>query len=189
VERLTRAAAFLDRDGTLNERPEPHRWVTEASEFRILPGTVEGLVRLSRCNLTLVVVSNQRGLTRGAVTEGLLCATEDTLQGELAPHGVRIESFYYCPHEVEADCDCRKPKPGLLMRAAEDLALDLSASWMIGDSETDVEAGRAAGCKTLLLGDHDGGSATAVADSLPAAAQLVCARQRATASNSATSAL
>lgn len=171
-----RAAAFLDRDGTLNERPEPHHWVTEASEFQILPGTVEGLVRLSRCNHTLVVVSNQRGLTRGAVTEALLRATEAALQSELAPHGVRIEGFYYCPHEAEANCECRKPKPGLLLRAAEELALDLSASWMIGDSETDVEAGRAAGCKTLLLGNRDGESATAVADSLPSAAELVCSR-------------
>jgi D-glycero-D-manno-heptose 1,7-bisphosphate phosphatase len=144
------------------------------SEFRILPGTVEGLVRLSRCELALVVVSNQRGLTRGAVTEELLRATEATLQRELAPHGVRIQGFYYCPHEVEANCECRKPKPGLLLRAAQDLALDLPASWMIGDSETDVEAGRAAGCKTLLLGNPDGSDATAVADSLLSGAKLVC---------------
>jgi D-glycero-D-manno-heptose 1,7-bisphosphate phosphatase len=146
------------------------------SQFRILPGTIEGLVRLAGCGFALVVVSNQRGLTRGAVTEGLLRAAEAALQSELAPHGVRIEGFYYCPHEVDANCECRKPKPGLLLRAAEDLALDLSGSWMIGDSEADVEAGRAAGCKTLLLGNQDGGSATAVADSLPSAAELVCSR-------------
>jgi D-glycero-D-manno-heptose 1,7-bisphosphate phosphatase len=174
LEHLTRAAAFLDRDGTLNERPEPHHWVTDMSEFRILPGTVEGLTRIARCNLALVVVSNQRGLTRGAVTQELLRATEAAIQRELAPHGVRIDGFYYCPHEVEANCECRKPKPGLLLRAAEDLGLDLSASWMIGDSQTDIQAGRAAGCKTLLLGSRDGGSATAVADSLPSAAEVVC---------------
>jgi D-glycero-D-manno-heptose 1,7-bisphosphate phosphatase len=146
------------------------------SEFRILPGTVEGLVRLSRCDLALVVVSNQRGLTQGEVTEDLLRATEAALQRELAPYGVRIEGFYYCPHQVEANCECRKPKPGLLLRAAEQLGLDLSASWMIGDSETDVEAGRAAGCQTLLLGDQDGALPTAVADSLPSAAEVVCSR-------------
>ena len=133
-------------------------------------------MRLSHCGLALVVVSNQRGLARGAVTEELLRATETALQRELAPHGVRIEAFYYCPHEIEADCECRKPKPGLLLRAAEDLALDLRASWMIGDSETDVEAGRAAGCRTLLLGNQDGAPATAVADSVTSAAEVVCSR-------------
>jgi D-glycero-D-manno-heptose 1,7-bisphosphate phosphatase len=131
-------------------------------------------VRLSRCSFALVVVSNQRGLTRGAVTKGLLRATESALQSAVARHGLRIDGFYYCPHEVEANCGCRKPKPGLLLRAAKDLSLDLSTSWMIGDSETDVAAGRAAGCKTLLLGGEDGSSATAGAESLPSAADLIC---------------
>jgi D-glycero-D-manno-heptose 1,7-bisphosphate phosphatase len=160
----------------LNERPAPHEWVTDLSGFRILPGTVDGLVELSRCGFTLVVVSNQRGLAHGAVTDELLRSTETALQRELEPHGVRIAGFYYCPHEVEENCDCRKPRPGLLIRAGKELGLDLAASWMIGDSETDVEAGRAAGCRTVLIGGRNGSDATAVTDSLQAAAELVCSR-------------
>jgi D-glycero-D-manno-heptose 1,7-bisphosphate phosphatase len=170
-----RRAAFLDRDGTLNEPPGEQRYVTRIEDFRVLADAVAGMRRLAECGYILVVASNQRGVARGLVGPDLLRATEDALQRELAPHSARIEAFYYCPHEIEESCDCRKPKPGLLLRAALELDLDLSRSWMIGDSATDVEAGRAAGCRTAYLGRGDSAPADLIARSLPEAAQLICA--------------
>jgi D-glycero-D-manno-heptose 1,7-bisphosphate phosphatase len=169
-----RPAVFLDRDGTLNERPIEHRYVTRPEDFHLIADAVDGMRRLAECGYVLVVASNQRGVARGMIEPDVLRATEDALQGELAPHSTRIEGFYYCPHEIEENCDCRKPKPGLLLRAADELDLDLSRSWMIGDSATDVEAGRAAGCRTAYLGADRLASATLTARSLREAAELIC---------------
>jgi D-glycero-D-manno-heptose 1,7-bisphosphate phosphatase len=185
---LTRPAAFLDRDGTINARPPEHEYVTRIEEFQLLPGAIEGLARLANCGFTLVVVSNQRGIARGLVSEELLRATEDAIQGGLQPQGASIAGFYYCPHELDENCDCRKPKPGLLLTAASELDLDLGSSWMIGDSDTDIEAGRAAGCRTVLLGEGSSAEATLEAASLRDAAEAVCAsgQDSADASNSVT---
>lgn len=130
--------------------------------------------RLAGCGYALVVISNQRGISRGAVTEEVLRATEAALLGALRPHGASIEGFYYCPHEAGEGCDCRKPEPGLILQAADELGLDLGASWMIGDSDTDVEAGRAAGCRTVRLGTNGSVTATLAAPDLEAASRQVC---------------
>jgi|SRR5581483_5705714 len=148
---MSRRAAFLDRDGTLNRRPRPHEYVRSIEEFVWLPGAVEGACRLAAAGFVLVMVSNQRGVSRGLVSRSVLQAIEDVIQLELADHGCEIASFRYCFHDKAEHCECRKPKPGLLLAAARDLDLELSASWMIGDSETDVQAGRAAGCHTGLV--------------------------------------
>jgi D-glycero-D-manno-heptose 1,7-bisphosphate phosphatase len=149
--------------------------VTRPEDFHVIDDAVDGMRRLAECGYVLVVASNQRGVARGMIEPEVLRATEDALQGELAPHSAHIEGFYYCPHEIEEKCDCRKPKPGLLLRAAAELDLDLSRSWMIGDSATDVEAGRAAGCRTAYLGTDGSASATLTAPSLREAAELICA--------------
>jgi D-glycero-D-manno-heptose 1,7-bisphosphate phosphatase len=99
----------------------------------------------------LAVVSNQRGLARGLVSPATLSEIEDQIQAALAPHGARIEAFRYCPHELDAGCDCRKPKPGMLLDLAAALGLDLASSWMIGDSQSDMQAGRAAATRTALI--------------------------------------
>jgi D-glycero-D-manno-heptose 1,7-bisphosphate phosphatase len=169
-----RPAAFLDRDGTLNERPPEHEYVTRVEDFRLLPGAVEAMASLASCGYELVVVSNQRGLARGLVTEEVLREIEEVLQGALEPHGARIAGFHYCPHELEENCECRKPKPGLLLDAAAERDLDLGASWMLGDSDSDVAAGAAAGCRTAYLGDDPGVEATIRAPSLPEAAAAIC---------------
>jgi len=109
------------------------------------------MVRLAKTSRPLVVVSNQRGVSRGLVSPSTLLAIETRIQEALAVHGCRVEAFRYCLHDIIDGCECRKPRPGLLLSAARDLHLDLVHSWMIGDSEADVEAGRSAGCRTILL--------------------------------------
>jgi D-glycero-D-manno-heptose 1,7-bisphosphate phosphatase len=151
--------------------------VTRIEDFRILPGALEGMARLAACGYALVVVSNQRGVARGLVSDEVLRATEAALDRGLEPHGVRVAGFYYCPHEIAEECDCRKPKPGLLLAAAEELDLDLGASWMVGDSHSDVEAGAAAGCRTAYLGSEQGVDATLSAGSLDEAAAAICERR------------
>jgi D-glycero-D-manno-heptose 1,7-bisphosphate phosphatase len=155
-------------------QPPEHEYVTRIEEFELIPGAVEGLARLAGCGLALVIASNQRGVGRGLISEDILQATEELLQGSLEPHGVSVAGFYYCPHLIDDDCDCRKPKPGLLFDAARELDLDLKASWMIGDSATDIEAGGAAGCRTAYLGEDPGIEATVTAGSLEEAAGLIC---------------
>ena len=134
MEHLSRAA-FLDRDGTINARPAEHQYVTRAEDLRLLPGAIEGMARLAGCGYTLVVASNQRGMARGLLTERVLDEIEAVIEAALEPHGAVIAGFYYCPHQADdPGCDCRKPKPGMLLRAARELGLDLEESWMIGDS-------------------------------------------------------
>ncbi len=146
-------AAFLDRDGTLNTRPPPHEYLTTADAFEWLPGAREGAARLSEAGYLLTVVSNQRGVARGLLTVETLRAIEERIQDGLRPLGARIDAFRYCIHELDAACCCRKPEPGMLLDLARELDLDLRRSWMIGDSESDVEAGRRAGCRTALVGE------------------------------------
>ena len=180
-----RPAAFLDRDGTLNVRPAEHEYVTDAAQFEWLPGAIEGAVALAHAGFTLAVVSNQRGIARGLVSHETLTAIENQIQHALAAHGVRIEAFRYCPHELDAGCDCRKPKPGMLLELAETLGLDLQRSWMIGDTESDVQAGRAAGTHSALIAPA--GDAEIVGSSLRDVAAAI-ARYADSAANSATSA-
>jgi D-glycero-D-manno-heptose 1,7-bisphosphate phosphatase len=149
---VRRAAAFLDRDGTLNTRPPEHTYLTSVDDFAWLPGAEMGAARLANAGYVLAVTSNQRGAARGLVDTTVLRSVEAVIQRGLANYDCAIEAFRYCLHEESANCDCRKPRPGLLLDLARDLELDLGRSWMIGDSETDVLAGQAAGCRTALIG-------------------------------------
>jgi histidinol-phosphate phosphatase family protein len=172
-----RAGVLLDRDGVLNVRPSEHRYVESVDAFEWLPGACAALGVLSRAGYPLAVVSNQRGVARGLVTWSTLHAVEARIQTDLAPFGAEVKGFYYCPHEADEGCGCRKPRPGLLLEAAGELQLDLSGSTMIGDSEDDVQAGRAAGCYTILVGST--GSPTAsdlVVPDLGSAARAIIER-------------
>jgi D-glycero-D-manno-heptose 1,7-bisphosphate phosphatase len=171
------AAVFLDRDGVLNVRPPEHEYVTDASGFRWLTGAAEGVAALNRAGYRVIVVSNQRGVARGVVSSETLAAVEARVADDLRAAGGTIEAFYYCTHDLADDCDCRKPRPGLLLRAAAELDVDLGRSAMIGDSETDVEAGRAAGCATTILIAPEGTptEADAVAADLQQAAAILSA--------------
>jgi D-glycero-D-manno-heptose 1,7-bisphosphate phosphatase len=176
LERLVKKAAFLDRDGTINVRAAEHEYIARLADFAFLPGAVDGMARLADCGYELVVVSNQRGVARGIVDEAFLRASEKAINQALAVHGMAVAAFYYCPHEADEDCECRKPRPGMLLRAARERDLDLASSWMVGDSATDIEAGTAAGCRTAAVGSEVAATdATLVAASLGDAAGLICA--------------
>jgi len=180
-----RRAAFLDRDGTLNVRPPEHDYVKSLGEFAWLSGAVDGAVALARAGFLLFVVSNQRGIARGLVTEQTLAEIEQEIQRGLAPHGVQITAFRYCPHQLDEGCDCRKPRPGLILELAAAHDIDLESSWTVGDSPADVEAGRAAGTQTALIATA--GNADRVAPSLADVAAAIV-RQDDSAANSSTSA-
>jgi D-glycero-D-manno-heptose 1,7-bisphosphate phosphatase len=172
---------FLDRDGTLNVRPREHEYVTSEAEFVWLPGAAEGVARLARAGFVLTVVSNQRGVARGLVHPSVLHQIETLIQDELGRYGCSIAAFRYCVHDIEHGCDCRKPKPGMILRLARQLGLDLACSWVIGDARTDVRAGVAAGCRTALLGhSRDGSDADVVAPSLAEVSQLIARRMQST---------
>ena len=149
-------AVFLDRDGVL---VEDRGLLVDPGQFRIIPGVPAALERLEEAGFRLIVVSNQSVVARGMLsTEGVEALHSHLLrllEGAGAP---RLDAIYFCPHHPEADlavhrmvCECRKPRPGMLFRAAEDHGLDLAASFMVGDRMTDIAAGSAAGCRTILL--------------------------------------
>jgi D-glycero-D-manno-heptose 1,7-bisphosphate phosphatase len=145
-----RKAVFLDRDGTLNESPGAG-WVLHPDELRIISGVPEALKRLSEAGYLLVIVTNQRGVALGKLTLETLTLIHEKLVDSLEKEGVVIVDIRFCPHGEEDNCDCRKPKPGMLLSAAEDLNIDLERSWMIGDQERDARTAIAAGVRPLLL--------------------------------------
>jgi D-glycero-D-manno-heptose 1,7-bisphosphate phosphatase len=142
------SAVFLDRDGVINENRDDY--VKSLDELKFLPGAIAAVSRLTSVGFRVIVVSNQQGVSRGMIAPESLEQIDSALRGELTAAGSEIAAIYYCLHLKEDDCDCRKPKPGLLLRAASDLGFDVTRSVLIGDSPGDIEAGHAAGCKTVL---------------------------------------
>jgi histidinol-phosphate phosphatase family protein len=163
-------AAFLDRDGVLNERPPAHEYLADADALRVIPGVPEAVARLEDAGYVPIVVSNQRGIARLLVSPGELLRIEQRLQSELARAGASITAFYYCPHELDSHCNCRKPAPGLLLRAADEHGIDLRSSVLFGDSEADEGAASAVGCRAVRVGE--GGEAP---DLLTAVTRLLAA--------------
>jgi D-glycero-D-manno-heptose 1,7-bisphosphate phosphatase len=154
---MLRRAVFLDRDGTLNRPAAPGDYITEPSALELLDGADEAVRSLHQAGYLCVVVSNQRGVALRRMSDAQLAAVDDRLR-EL----VAVDHSYYCTHGLEERCPCRKPEPGLLIRAGAELELDLAGSWMIGDRETDCEAGRRAGCRTIRVEPQDGALLAAV---------------------------
>lgn len=180
-----KAAVFIDKDGTLiHDLP----YNVDPARIRLRTGAGPALARLRSAGYALVLVSNQPGIALGRFGPAALLPVWRRLAELLAPAGAGLDAIYYCPHHPQGShprfggpCDCRKPRPGLLQRAATERGLDLARSWLIGDILDDVEAGRRAGCRTVLL---DVGSETewrpgpwrvpdAVAASLPEAAARI----------------
>jgi D-glycero-D-manno-heptose 1,7-bisphosphate phosphatase len=142
-------AVFLDRDGVINENRADH--VKDWSEFRFLPGAPEAIVRLSRAGVGVFIISNQAIVNRGMVSRTTVEAVNRRMIREIERRGGRVSGVAYCPHRPDERCTCRKPRPGLLLRLARHHGLDLREAVVIGDALTDIEAGQAAGCRTILV--------------------------------------
>ncbi len=143
-----RTGVFLDRDGTLMEDVGYPR---DPEQVRLLPGVPDALRQLQQAGARLIIVSNQSGIGRGLITPDQAKAVHERLIQQLEGHDVIIDASRYCPHAPGERCACRKPSPVMLQLAASGLGIELGASYMIGDKESDVEAGRRAGCRTVLL--------------------------------------
>ena len=156
-------AVFLDRDGTINKYVG---FLRNINDFELIDGVSEAIKRINASGYLAIVVTNQPVIARGEVTFQELGEIHNKMETELGLQGAYLDAIYYCPHhpdsgfvgevkELKIDCDCRKPKPGLLLKASQELNIDLSHSWMIGDSKNDILAGKNAGCKTALIGNED----------------------------------
>jgi histidinol-phosphate phosphatase family protein len=144
-------AIFLDRDGIINCR-RPNNYVLNWGQFVFVPGIREALKRLADLRLPMIVISNQAAIGKGLLDPSGLEEITAKMQQALLEDGTVLAAAYYCPHRADENCMCRKPKPELLLSAARDLSVDLNHSVFIGDSESDVQAARAAGCQAILFG-------------------------------------
>ena len=158
-------AVFLDRDGTINKYVG---FLRDIDQFELIEGVAEAIKRINASGYLCIVVTNQPVIARGEVTVPQLEEIHNKMETLLGLEGAYIDGLYYCPHhphkgfegeipELKFDCECRKPKPGMLLKAAEDFNIDLSESWMVGDGENDIKAGENAGCKTCLIGKDEFG--------------------------------
>ena len=152
-------AIFLDRDGTINKYVG---FLREIEQFELLPNTSEAIKKINNSGYLAIVVTNQPVVARGEVTFEQLDKIHNKMETLLGKDGAYLDGIYFCPHhphkgfegeipELKVECECRKPKPGMLFKAAQEFNIDLKNSWMVGDSENDIKAGIAAGCKTVLL--------------------------------------
>jgi D-glycero-D-manno-heptose 1,7-bisphosphate phosphatase len=146
--RPLRRAVFLDRDGTICEEMG---YVNHADRLRIFPYAAAAIRRLNEAQIPVIVVTNQSGVARDIFPESLVHQVHEKMIAELAGGGARVDAIYFCPHKAEDDCECRKPNPGLLERAAREHALDLAASWVVGDRYADLEMAHAAGGRGILV--------------------------------------
>lgn len=158
-------AIFLDRDGTINKYVG---FLRDIEQFELLDGVTDAIKKINESGYLCIVVTNQPVIARGEVTYEQLDEIHNKMETLLGLKGAYLDGIYICPHhphkgyegeipELKIDCDCRKPKPGMLLRAAKDFNIDLQKSYMVGDSESDILAGKAAGCKTVLIGEDDYG--------------------------------
>ena len=155
-----RPAVFLDRDGTLCREVG---YLRDPRDFEWIPGARRALARLNRAGFAAVVITNQSGIARGFLDEDTLGRIHERMTSSLAESGAQLDGIYWCPHHPQVgeapwrqECRCRKPAPGLLERAAAELDLDLEASWIVGDSSRDLEAGAALGLPGLLVATGKG---------------------------------
>lgn len=144
-------AVFLDRDGTINFGVPKYDRVDSVGKVELLPGVIEALTLLAQLNYQVFLVTNQAGLAEGIISRADFEAINARVLELIAPSGIKIVKTYVCPHGEGATCECRKPKPGMLLQAAQEFDIDLSQSWMIGDRETDILTGQNAGAKTILV--------------------------------------
>jgi len=152
---MTRRAIFMDRDGTISEEVG---YVNHLSRYKLLPRSIDAIRMINDAGFLAIVATNQSGVARGYFAEALVGAVHERLLSWVHEGGARLDAIYYCPHHpregppsFRADCDCRKPRPGMLLRAAREHGIDLTGSYMIGDSRVDMEAAAAAGVRPVLV--------------------------------------
>lgn len=148
-------ALFLDRDGVIIEEVD---YLRHPEQVVLIPGSAEAIAHANRCAIPVVICTNQAGVARGYFPEESVTLVHQHLDQLLSAFGAHIDRFYYCPHHPTEGvgayaraCECRKPQPGMLFQAAKELGLDLSRSWLVGDKISDLQAGVAAGCQTILV--------------------------------------
>jgi D-glycero-D-manno-heptose 1,7-bisphosphate phosphatase len=144
-------AVFLDRDGTIDYGIPRYERVDSIDKVELLPSVLQGLKLLAELDLPIFFVTNQAGIAEGLITEAEFDQINNRVLELISPSGVKITKTYHCPHGIGSTCDCQKPKPKMLLDAAEEFGIDLSQSWMVGDRETDVRTGINAGTKTILV--------------------------------------
>jgi D-glycero-D-manno-heptose 1,7-bisphosphate phosphatase len=140
---------ILDRDGTINH--DSDQFVKSATEWRPIEGSIEAIARLTQAGYRIVVATNQSGIARGLFDTSTLIEIHDMLQRAAAQAGGRIDAFFFCPHAADSACDCRKPKPGMLLEIAHRFNVSLPEVYMVGDSQRDLEAAAAAGARPVLV--------------------------------------
>src|SRR3989344_6633767 len=141
-------AIFLDRDGTLIEDAGENK---DIEKYKLLEGVVDGLKIFRRFGFKLIVVTNQSGIGRGYYTEESMHKFHDKMIEDLEKNGVKLDGIYFCPHHPDKDCECRKPKTGMIDKAVKELGIEIKGSFMIGDKDTDVELAHKAGMKGILI--------------------------------------
>jgi D-glycero-D-manno-heptose 1,7-bisphosphate phosphatase len=154
---------FLDRDGTINR--DVHH-LSDPAQLELLSGAAEGLRRLQNAGCPLIVVSNQSPIGRGWFDEARLLEINARLAEMLAAEGVTITGWFWCPHTPEAGCECRKPAPGMFFRASKELGVILDGSWIVGDRLSDMQAGRQAGARSILVATGYGQAESALPERL-----------------------
>lgn len=150
---MKKKCVFFDRDGIVNVSPGAG-YVERWEDFHLVPEFVSAAQKAISLGYAVAIITNQRGVASGIMTEENLSEIHDKLTAILAKKSVHLLGIYSCMHERDS-CECRKPKPGMLLTAAKDHNIDLVASWMVGDSETDIEAGASAGCRTIMVGNKE----------------------------------
>jgi len=145
---VTNKAVFLDRDGTIAK--DVH-YCCRPEDLEIFPTVPEAIKLLNENDFKVVVITNQSGIARGYFTEETLARIHQKMEDELKKHGARVDAIYYCPHHPDDGCECRKPKTALFLQAANELDIDLRSSYVVGDMQIDIDAGKALGCKAVLV--------------------------------------
>ncbi len=153
-------AVFLDRDGVLTR--ERQDYVKTPDELEILPGLEGPLREIQKRGFRIVIITNQSVIGRGLTTHHEMSNIHEKLREELAQLGCTVDGIYYCPHRPDEMCNCRKPEPGLILKASRELGIDIANSWMIGDKEIDLEAAKRAGCHGIRVPTNGAGLSEAV---------------------------
>lgn len=145
---MSNKAVFLDRDGTI---ARDVNYCSRVEDFELLPTVPQAIRLLNEKGFKVVMITNQSGIARGYFTEDMLAQIHQKMRRELAKHGAEVDSIYYCPHHPDEKCGCRKPQTALFQQAARDLGIDLACSYVVGDTEMDIKAGKAIGATTVLV--------------------------------------